>query len=462
MIYLPALQTKPSIPGKNGGHISLIMMIGCLALLAVSTASAVSPPPDGGYPGGNTAEGTDALLSLSSGTNNTAIGADALANNVSGHDNTAVGFQTLLLATGNHNTAVGSEALFFDTSGHDNTATGFQALLNNTSGIQNVASGAFALINNQTGDFNTATGTGALQANIGGDGNTATGTAALSNNTSGSNNTANGINALFFNKTASNNTAGGVNALLNNTGGNNSANGAFALQTNGAGHDNTATGFQALNGNSSGNNNVAVGSHAGANLTTGNNNIDLGANVVGAAAEANTIRIGKQGTQKAAFIAGIFGTAVSGSPVVIGSNGKLGVATSSARFKETIKPMDKASDAVLALKPVTFRYKKEIDPEGTPQFGLIAEEVEKVDPQLVARDEDGKVMTVRYEAVNAMLLNEFLKEHQKVEELRAIVRKQEATNSQQQKQIEALTAGLQKVTTEVETHNAAPRVVSRN
>src|SRR5215469_4178284 len=405
----------------------IIMPFVLLALLAVSKASAVSPPPDGGYPGGNTAEGTDALLSLSSGTDNTAIGADALANNVSGSDNTAVGFQALLLATGNHNTAVGSEALFFDTGGHDNTATGFQALLNNTSGIENAASGAFALINNQTGDFNTATGTGALQANVGGDANTATGTAALSDNTSGINNTANGVNALFFNTTGHDNTADGLNALLNNK---------------------------------TGSSNIAVGSQAGSKLTTGNNNIDIGANVGGVAGEANTIRIGKSGTQRKTFIAGIHGaTVANGVGVIVGTTGQLGTVVSSARFKEAIKPMDKASEAILALKPVTFRYKKELDPDKIPQFGLIAEEVEKVNPGLVARDEEGKIMSVRYEAVNAMLLNEFLKEHQKVQEL-------ESTVAQERKDFEAaiaqLKAQVQKVSAQSELSKAAPQRVVNN
>jgi Chaperone of endosialidase len=206
---------------------------------------------------------------------------------------------------------------------------------------------------------------------------------------------------------------------LNNRGNNNAATGAFALQGNTTGHDNTAQGFQSLNGNGSGSNNVAFGSHAGANLTTGNNNIDIGANVLGNAGEANTIRIGKQGTQKSTFIGGIFGTAVTGSTVVVNSNGKLGVATSSSRFKEAIKPMNKASEAILALKPVSFRYKQDIDPDGIPQFGLIAEEVEKINPDLVVRDDQGKVMTMRYEAVNAMLLNEFLKEHRTSQNRRA-------------------------------------------
>ena len=399
----------------------IIMPFVLMCVATLPGARAVSPPPDGGYPGGNTAEGTDALLSLSSGTSNTAIGADALANNVSGNDNTAVGFQALLLATGNHNTAVGSEALFFDTSGHDNTATGFQALLNNTTGIENVASGAFALIKNQTGDFNTATGTGALQANIGGDANTATGTAALSDNTSGINNTANGINALFFNTTGGSNTAVGENALLNNR---------------------------------TGSNNIALGATAGSNLTNGSNNIDIGA--LGAAGEANKIRIGRQGTQNGTFIAGIFGVAVTGSQVVVASNGKLGVATSSARFKEAIKEMAKTSEPIFALKPVTFRYKKEIDPDATPQFGLVAEEVEKVNPDLVIRDKDGKPYTVRYEAVNAMLLNEFLKEHRKNEQQRKDF---EAAIARQQKQIEALTAGLQKVSAQLEASKPAPQMV---
>jgi hypothetical protein len=190
--------------------------------------------------------------------------------------------------------------------------------------------------------------------------------------------------------------------------------------------------------------------------------------VLGNAGEANTIRIGKQGTQKNTFIAGILGTAVTGSSVVVSSTGKLGVATSSARFKEAIKPMDKASEAILALKPVTFRYKEEIDPDKTAQFGLIAEEVEKVDPELITRDESGKPVTVRYEAVNAMLLNEFLKEHRKVEEQahklqlqqskaqkqEARLAKQDSIINQQQTQIAALTAGLKKQADQIQQVNA--------
>ena len=202
------------------------------------------------------------------------------------------------------------------------------------------------------------------------------------------------------------------------------------------GSSNTAAGVDALRSNSTGSLNVALGYFAGSNLTKGSNNIDIGANVLGVANEANTTRIGKQGTQKQAFIAGISGKPVTGSQVVVSTNGKLGVAASSARFKEAIKPMDKASEAILALKPVTFRYKEEIDPDRSSQFGLIAEEVEKVDPDLITRDESGRPITVRYDAVNAMLLNEFLKEHLTVQELKSMIKRQQAAALEQQARIE--------------------------
>ena len=214
-----------------------------------------------------------------------------------------------------------------------------------------------------------------------------------------------------------------------------------------------------------------MGSVAGSSLTTGSNNIDIGNN--GAAAESNTIRIGKSGTQSATFIAGISVSAITGTPVVVNSNGRLGVASSSQRFKDEIKPMEKASEGVLALRPVTFRYKPEIDPERAPQFGLVAEEVEKVNPALVTRDAQGKVFTVRYEAVNAMLLNEFLKEHRTVQELKSTAAKQEATIAQQRKDFRATIAQLtarieeqdskiQKVNDQVELSRAAPQMVDNN
>jgi hypothetical protein len=203
--------------------------------------------------------------------------------------------------------------------------------------------------------------------------------------------------------------------------------------------------------NSAGNVNIALGFRAGINLTTGDSNIDIGN--AGIAAEARTIRIGTTGTQTKTFVAGINGAAVTGSAVKVNAAGQLGTAPSSQRFKDAIKPMDKASEAILGLKPVTFHYKKELDPEVIPQFGLIAEQVEKVNPDLVARDSDGKIYTVRYEAVNAMLLNEFLKEHSQVQQLKATV-------ARQQKQIEALTATVRKVSERVDLSAPAPRIVA--
>jgi len=335
----PLIQFKKATP--------LFLAVSVLVCLTLSPrVQAVSPAPDGGYPGGNTAEGQNALFSLT---------------------------------TGGFNTAVGFLSLRSDATVAFNTATGAGTLLVNTA------------------DQNTATGAGALLSN-----------------TTGSSNTAIGGGALF------NNTTGSVN--------------------------------------------VAVGDFAGGNLTTGDVNIDI--LNPGVAGESNTIRIGV--TQTRTFIAGIFGTNVSGSTVVVNSDGQLGVAASSRRFKREIKPMDVASEVILALKPVTFHYKS--DPAGAgAQFGLIAEEVAEVNPDLVVRDKNGEIYTVRYDQVNAMLLNEFLKEHRKVQEqeatisqLQAADTKQEATIAKQQKQIEALATGLQKVSDQLELSKPVPRTVVNN
>src|SRR5438270_3236901 len=315
-------------------------LLTCFALS--QTAQAVVPPPDGGYANRNTAEGKDALFSLTTGV-----------------DTTSLGFQEL----------------YTGTTARGNTAAGSQALLSNTASTRNVSVAAAALDSLTSGEMNTAVGNVSLEQ---------------------------GVSVNF----------------------------------------NTALGRHAL-GRTQGDQNTGLGFFAGWNLSDdGTNNIYIGnAGPVPIGTESNTIRIGTQTAtivtvgnppfeshpmpaHTATFIAGISGTAINGRPVMINANGRLGTAPSSARFKEEIKPMDKASEAILALKPVMFRYKKEVDAERTPQFGLVAEQVEKVNPDLVTRDPDGKAFTVRYEAVNAMLLNEFLKEHRQVQE--------------QQKEIDAL------------------------
>jgi hypothetical protein len=323
--------------------------------------------------------------------------------------------------------------------------------------------GEDAFINNTTGHWNTAVGADALYFNTTGIYNTAIGFAALESNTTGLSNTANGAAALLLNTTGTHNTANGYNPLRSNTTGiYNTADGALALYNNTTGHDNTAIGFDALLGNTTGNSNIALGASAGSALTTGKNNIDIGN--VGVAGESAKIRIGNA-VHKNTFIRGISGVTVAGGvAVIIDTDGHLGTTTSSARFKNDIKPIDKASEAILALKPVTFHYKKDIDPESIPQFGLVAEQVEKVNPDLVARDELGKPYTVRYEAVNAMLLNEFLKEHRKVEQLEATIMQQQQDF---QKQIQALTARLnaqesqlRRVSEQVQESKPAPQLVA--
>jgi hypothetical protein len=255
------------------------------------------------------------------------------------------------------------------------------------------------------------------------------------------------------------NTATGDYALFNlTTGTRNTAVGFQALNTNTTGGKNTAIGFFALQDSTTGKNNIALGYSAGI-FTAGDNNIHIG-NV--GAEESDTIRIGTVAArgirefQSNTYIAGISGVTIAGGvPVIIDADGHLGSTTSSERFKDEVKPMDNASEAILSLKPVTFHYKKELDPDNIPQFGLVAEQVEKVTPDLVARDKEGKPYTVRYEAVNAMLLNEFLKEHKTVQE-------QGETIARLQKQIEALSVGLQKVSAQLEASKPAPQIVLSN
>jgi len=409
----------------------------------------------------NTANGIYALAANTTGSYNTAGGASALGSNSDGNNNTATGAYAIRYGHGDNNTATGYAAMQGTTEapneGNDNTATGANALYSNTSGINNTANGANALYTNSNGNNNTATGEGALYGNKTGSGDTANGQDALYSNTDGNSNTATGFGALFSNTSGFSNTANGWSALLFNT---------------------------------TGSNNIGLGVGAGGNLTTGDNNIDIGN--TGVAGESAKIRIGTKGTHKNTYVAGIYGVTVPrGLGVIVDSSGHLGTSTSSARFKDEIKPMDKASEAILKLAPVTFRYKPELDPDGIPQFGLVAEQVEKVNPDLVARDEQGKPYTVRYEAVNAMLLNEFLKEHRRVEEQVRQVKEQEATimqlkwraakqevaiadqqksfemtSAKQAKRIETLfntlqeqALQIQKVTARLAAGQSAPRVV---
>ncbi|HEY6205738.1 MAG TPA: tail fiber domain-containing protein [Chthoniobacterales bacterium] len=372
-----------SLQFKAFGNFVILVALACFAFLP--TARAVTPAPDGGYPGGNTAEGEDALFSLTPG--------------------------------GIYNTALGFHALYNATNGFDNTATGWQALASNTTGVRNTATGTGALLSNTVGASNTANGVFALFSNTTGFGNTAIGDQALGYNTTGYSNTAAGT-ALGSNTTGFGNTATGTGALgRNTTGFENTATGHVALSLNTTGQFNVAVGHYALYLNTTGSGNIALGESAGINLTTGSNNIDIGNAGVGG--ESNTIRIGVQGTHTRTFVAGISATPISGAIVRVSASGQLGTVPSSERFKQNIKPMDKASEAILALKPVTFCYKKELDPDAIPQFGLVAEDVAGVNPDLVLRDEKGQIYTVRYDAVNAMLLNEFLKEHRKVQKLEA-------------------------------------------
>jgi hypothetical protein len=297
------------------------------------------------------------------------------------------------------------------------------------------------------------------------------GALALWSNTTGGFNTALGDYALVSNTVGFGNTAVGASALVNNNTGNvNIAIGDLALYSNFTGGGNTAVGEQALSDNQSGNVNIALGYAAGTRIT-GSSNIVIGN--IGLAGESNTIRIGGDvfgyGPQTAAFIAGISGTAVMGDAVVVDANGQLGTVASSARFKKNIKPMDKTSEAILALKPVSFQYRS--DSKGTPQFGLIAEEVAKVNPDLVVRNRNGEIYSVRYEAVNAMLLNEFLKEHKMIEKqettITRLTKDFQTVSTQQRNEIQLLSAQLkeqaaqiQKVSAQLEASKPAPQVVN--
>ena len=321
---------------------------------------------------------------------------------------------------------------------HFNTFLGAEALANDTDGTENTAIGAGALTFNTTGFHNTATGASTLTFNTTGYANTAFGGGSLNMNTTGNNNTA--VAALGSNTTGSANTGVGTGALASN-------------QT---GSSNTALGYQAEY-NTKGNANIGVG-YQGGMYSDGDNNIDIG-HVGGV--ESGVIRIGTRGAQTTTFVAGIRGVAIADAqPVGVNTSGQLGIRASSARFKEAIQSMDKSSEAILALHPVEFRYKKELDPNGTLQFGLIAEDVAKVNPSLVVADDQGKPFSVRYEEINAMLLNEFLKEHRKSEQQAATIAELESTVAHQQEQLQAVTAGLQEVSAKLKLKTAIRQTVA--
>jgi trimeric autotransporter adhesin len=438
---------------KASSRTLISLLLVCFAMPSAPNAFSVVPPPDGGYPNFNTAEGTNALKNLTSGSANTAIGWYSLFTDTNGSFNTGVGAGALVLNIGYENTAIGTGALLLNTTS-GNTAVGSRALLNNTTGGTlsnlgfgvgpNVAVGQQALESNTVGSANTAVGYQALHsfttgplgsealglctavgfqalANATGIANSAFGYQALLANTQGAANTAVGGFTLAHNNTGDSNTANGSGALFTNTtGSDNTAIGASSLNDNETGIANTAIGVRALEQNTTGSLNTALGENAGINVTTADNVICIGFNVFGA-------NVGES-----CYIGNIFGkTSAGGSQVFINSDNKLGTMTSSKRFKEKIKPMDAASEALYLLKPVAFHYNKQLDPAGVEQFGLIAEDVEKVNSDLIVRDNEGKPYTVRYDQVNAMLLNEFLKEHVTVQELK--------------KEIVALKAGLREV-----------------
>jgi len=301
------------------------------------------------------------------------------------------------------NTAYGSGALQSNTSGFDNSAFGFDALFANTEGAHNTATGSDTLLVNTFGNDDTATGHSALASNTTGGANTATGAFALTSNNQGALNTADGDNALYFNTLGSADTANGYNALVSNTTGtNNTATGLSALNFNTEGNSNTAIGTDALYHNTVGGFNIALGYQSGFNVTTGNQNIEIGSQ--GTSSDDRTIRLGSQGTQTATYIAGIRETAIKGADVVVSSSGQLGITKSSARCKRDIQPLSKRSQGLWQLRPVAFRYRQ--DPTGEQQYGLIAEEVAKVYPELVVRGDNGEAESVQYRELIPLMLNE--------------------------------------------------------
>ena len=427
---------------------NIVTMLGLAVLTCFALspgARAVVPAPDGCYPGFTTAEGCNALAGLTTGAGNTGVGWFALFSAGASNFNTGIGGGALVLNTGDSNTAVGAAALLLNTTGENNTAVGTDALVFNAVGFNNTAVGFFALENN-TSSGNTGLGSGALTTNTVGTFNTAVGGGTLGSNDDGNGNTTVGVLSLSANIHGDLNTAVGLAALQNTVNSDNTAVGAGALSLNTIGAGNTAVGHSALHDDVIGGSNTAIGSGALEHALAGFN-IGVGPNAGSAVVNSHdVICIGSPGAEvnDSCFIGNIRGVTTDlndAVAVLIDSAGQLGTMSSSQRFKKDIKPMETTSDSILSLKPVTFHYKS--DKSNTPQFGLIAEEVAKVNPSLVVHDKDGQIYTVRYEAVNAMLLNEFLKEHKKVQDL-------EGTVAQQQKGMEVLTAQLREQAAQIQ------------
>ena len=449
--------------------ISTVNVAIALCWVALSQPLKAAPCPNDCAIGGNTALGVNALDSVTTGINNTAVGTDALTADTTGGYNVAIGGLALRSnTTGQQNMAIGAEALR-DSNGNFNMAIGFRALFLNT-GNRNSAVGAAALRNNTTAEDNTAIGSTAMRENTTGGTNTAIGSAALLSNTTTSFNVAVGDAALgAFNGTTG---SDGANTAL----------GSIALSALTSGQENVAIGRRALEFLTDGSNNVVVGWRAADGLTTGSGNTFIGdqagrnegpnvSDVICLGTLGDTQPAG-QTTPNRTYIGNIHGVSLGGPApyltVMVDADGQLGTVVSSARFKKDIEPMDKASEGILKLKPVRFHYKDRDDKNDlTPQFGLIAEDVEKVDRDLVVYGKDGKVLSVRYDAVDVMLLNEFLKEHKKVEEQQASIADLKSTVVSQQKEMQVLTAQLkeqaaqiQKVSAQLEASKPAAKVVA--
>ena len=497
------------------GFFTLSIALCWFALSPGAKAQLPAPSPDGNYPGGNTAEGINALHDVNTavGLNNTAVGANALTHNTTGSTNVAVGSSALLSnTTGNFNMAIGTEALR-ENNANFNLAIGFRVGYLNTTGRHLTGIGAAALRNNTTGSFNTAIGADAMRENTTAGTNTAIGADALTASQTSFGNVAVGDGTLTSFIGAGTDTTNGFNTAL----------GSLALNAETTGQENTAVGRRALEFLLTGSNNTIIGWRAGDNYTSDeSSNIVIGSGVSGSTGEDNAIRIGDnlpsegiqllgqaavanfiqigtgmhsqgisigeligfgtiqigRGLNPAAtstFIGGITGNAQPTAGTVFdvsietaaGVNfQRLGIDSSSRRFKEDIKPMDKLSEAIFKLKPVTYRIKKETNPAQPTAFGLIAEDVAEVCPDLAAYS-NGEPMGVHYKEMSVMLLNEFLKEHKKVEEQQASIADLKSTVALQQKEMQVLTAQLkeqaaqiQKVSAQLETSKPAPKVVA--